>query len=169
MRGAIRKEARMRYLTSALAVLRFGTGAYLLLTAMARALVPPQSSTIVSLYSMVGLAPVDHSLIRGMVTMLLAVLGLWLLIGRLLLVAGLLVMALGLINGISEVVVSQSQTGLIVAERIALLNLGLRDLLLLVPVGLSLAMLDAERRRIRSHPPAVSLSPEESNANRSIR
>lgn len=158
----------MRYATMALSILRYGVGVYLLLTALSRILAPPETSTIVSLYSMLGLAPVEQGVLRIVVTAVLAVLGLWLLIGRLLLVGGLLIMTLGLVNALSELVVSQVRADLLQADRVALLNLGLRDLLMLAPLGLAIALLDAQRRRARREP-AISMVPEETAKRRLTR
>lgn len=150
----------MRYATTTLGILRFSVGVYLILTAMARVLAPPESSTLLSLYSMLGLAPLDQALVRTGVSLVLAVLGLWLLIGRLLVVGGLLVAALGLVNALSELVVSQTRADLLAAERMALLNMGLRDLLILVPVGIAIALMDAHVRRLRRQEPTVTMYPE---------
>lgn len=151
----------MRYAVLTLSVLRYSMGLYLLLTALARVLAPPAQSTLLSLYSMLGLAPVDQVVLQGVVTAVLAILGLWLLLGRLLLVGGLLVAALGLVNAVSELVVSQTRADLLGPDRMALLNLGLRDLLLMVPLGLAIAVLDAHVRRLRARPePVVTMAPE---------
>lgn len=152
----------MRLATGTLSLVRFCLGGYLLLTAMARVLAPPESSTLLGLYSMLGLAPVDQVVVQTAVTAFLAVLGLWLLVGRLLVVGGLLVMALGIVNGLSELIVSQTRADLLAGDRMALLNLGLRDLLLMAPVGLAITLLDAHVRRLRARrEPSVTMLREE--------
>lgn len=136
----------MSFSKLALGVLRVGIGIYLIFTAIARVFAPGQTNSVFSLYASLGLAPMNQGAVYYGITAFLAVLGVLLLAGRLIVLVGFLVFLLGLANGVSEVGAAIIRP-LTAVDAFALLNLGFRDLLVLAPVGLAIMAFDSQLRR----------------------
>ncbi|MNY21352.1 hypothetical protein D3C86_1548900 [compost metagenome] len=152
----------MRYARLSLVLLRMGIGLYLIFTAIVRIMAPSGRDSLVSLYSTLGLVPVERGALATAITAFIAILGVLLLSGRLLVLTGLLVMVLGLCNGVAELVMSQAESSLATADRLSLLTLGLRDLLVLASAGLAISSLDELSRidKARVMSSNVSMLPE---------
>lgn len=120
-------------------ILRMAVGSYLLFTMIVRLAVPGQGGSIVALYSMLGIAPISHGDFYLGVSAFVGLLGVLLLMGRLLVPTGILVALVGLVNGLSEIVVAATNSTYGSAGRLSLLGLGIRDLALLFTAGLAIA------------------------------
>lgn len=140
----------MGYPRVALMTLRYGVGLYLLFTAIARLYAPSGPSSIVALFSALGVGGFEPGAFSMGLTIFIGLLGVLLLSGQLIGVSGLLVAILGLANGLAELYVSQTATIGTAAERHALLTLGLRDLLVLTATGIAIS---AFAVLTRSRPP----------------
>jgi hypothetical protein len=148
----------MGYAKTALTLLRVGIGLYMIFTAITRVFSIDAPSSYTSMFGMMGLAVPNVSILNIAVTVFLGLLGLVLLSGRLLVVAGVLVALVGVWNGAAEIIASQGPN-LAGMNRIGLLTLGLRDVLVLGSTGAAIACLDAYvRRRVAAlKRPAVTM------------
>jgi hypothetical protein len=138
----------MGYAKIALTLLRVGIGLYMVFTALTRVFSLDAPISYTTMFGMLGMAAPNVSAVNIGVSIFLGVLGLVLLWGRALVVAGVVVAIVGLWNGVAEMIASQAPNmpGL---NRIGLLTLGLRDVLVLGSTGAAIAALDAYVRRSR--------------------
>lgn len=152
----------MGYPRVALLTLRYGVGLYLLFTAIARFYAPTGPTSIVTLFSALGVGGFEPGAFSVGLTIFIGLLGMLLLSGQLLGVTGLLVAILGLANGLAELFVSQTDTLATAAERHALLTLGLRDLLVLTATGIAISAFEViTRKRPPERPETVTWAPPE--------
>lgn len=139
----------MRHAKTALMLLRFGIGLYLIFTAVTRLMGLQAAGSFYSVYGMLdqGMA-VNQSAFSIGASIFLGLLGLLLLSGRLLVVAGVLVVIIGLASGIGEIIASQTLP-LVMADRFLRLSNGVRDVLVLASTGGAIAALDSYVRHRR--------------------
>jgi hypothetical protein len=148
----------MGYAKTALTLLRVGIGLYMIFTAITRVFSLDAPSSYTTMFGMMGMATPNLGVVNVAVTVFLGLLGLVLLSGRVLVVAGVIVSIVGLWNGAAEIIASQG-ANMAGMNRIGLLTLGLRDVLVLGSTGAAIACLDAyvRRRRAALKRPAVSM------------
>lgn len=149
----------MGYAKTALTFLRVGIGLYMVFTALTRIFSLDAPSSYTSMFGMLGMAAPNVSAVNIAMSIFLGILGLVLLWGRVLVIAGVIVTIVGLWNGAAEIIASQGPN-LPGINRIGLLTLGLRDVLVLGSTGVAIAALDAYLRRRRaalSHTPVTML------------
>lgn len=139
----------MGYAKTALTFLRVGIGLYMVFTALTRIFSLDAPTSYTSMFGMLGMAAPNVSAVNIAMSVFLGILGLLLLWGRVLVIAGVIVTIVGLWNGAAEIVASQgpNMPGI---NRIGLLTLGLRDVLVLGSTGVAIASLDAYLRRRRA-------------------
>jgi hypothetical protein len=148
----------MGYAKVALLSLRIGIGLYMILTAITRVFSLDMPMSYTTMFGMMGMAVPDVSYVKIGVSIFLGLLGLVLLWGRALVVAGVVVTIVGLWNGAATIIASQAPNvpGI---NRLGLLTLGMRDVLVLGSTGIAIACLDAYIRRHKAalHGPHVTM------------
>jgi hypothetical protein len=128
--------------------LRVGIGLYLVFIAATRLMGLGSVATFNTMYGWMGQAPVSQSGFAIAMSVFLGLLGLLVLSGKLLVVAGVLVTIVGLASGIGELIASQT-TAVNAADSFTRVSNGVRDILVLGSTGAAIAALDSYIRHRR--------------------
>lgn len=151
MMGLMKEECTMTYAKTALALLRFGIGLYLIFIAGSRLLGYQATGSFQALYSSLfggsGAVESGNAIAIG-ASIFLGLLGLVLISGRLLVVAGILVTLVGLASGVGEFIAAQTP-GLMRTQAFTMIANGVRDILVLAMTGGAIAALDSYIRHRR--------------------